>query len=95
MPRNVCYGSLADILTSPRHVRFTPITDVGRRIQVSKDATPSTNSAAPMASNITAHSKELHLESPSRSHKGAEGSFEYALQRMFDPTFKDCEMRSL
>jgi hypothetical protein len=21
---HVCYGSLADILTSPRHVRFTP-----------------------------------------------------------------------
>ena len=21
---NVCFGSLADILTSPRHVRFTP-----------------------------------------------------------------------
>jgi hypothetical protein len=30
---NVCFGSLADILTSPRHVRFTPITDVGPRIQ--------------------------------------------------------------
>ena len=24
MPRNVCYGSLADKVTSPRHVRFTP-----------------------------------------------------------------------
>jgi hypothetical protein len=33
--RNVRYGSLADRLTSPRHVRFLPITDVGRHIQVS------------------------------------------------------------
>ena len=31
---NVRFGLLADILTSPRHVRFTPITDVGQRIQV-------------------------------------------------------------
>ena len=27
---DVRYGSLADILTSPRHVRFSPITDVER-----------------------------------------------------------------
>src|SRR5262245_39287820 len=27
---DVRYGSLADRMTSPRHVRFTPITDVGR-----------------------------------------------------------------
>jgi hypothetical protein len=28
---DVRFGSLADILTSPRHVRFTPITDVALR----------------------------------------------------------------
>ena len=33
-PSDVRYGSLADILTSPRHVRFTPKTDVGLHIQV-------------------------------------------------------------
>jgi hypothetical protein len=34
-PEEVRFGSLADILASPRHVRFTPITDVERHIQVS------------------------------------------------------------
>jgi len=32
---NVRFGSLADIVTSPRHVRFSPIMDIGQRIQIS------------------------------------------------------------
>jgi hypothetical protein len=64
-------GHLADIMARSRHVRFTPNTDVGRRIQVSIN-TPSSPKSAHYALPSDLRGAHTSKSSPVRSK--SEGS---------------------